>query len=131
MLGYLLCSRTQSDRWRVPPVSRQGFYWHSSRSLCTFTREHCHCFMWLPPVKIKSLFPEGLLRRSFFDSAQLHSWCPQKSCEVNTSPQLGQQRHINTPVTGWLNFLAWVAERNHAWPWWCREETVIGIRFYP
>lgn len=118
------------DRWRVPPVSRRGFYEHSSQSLCTFTREHCHCFMWSSPVKIKYLCPKWLLRRrSFFDSVQLHSWCPQKFCEVNTSPQLGQQRHITIPVTGWLNFLPWVAERNHTWPWWCSEKQCLRLEF--
>lgn len=134
----LLCWNTscaageRGDSWRAPPISRQGFYEHSSRSLCTFTRKQHHYFMWSPPVKIKSLYPEGLLRRRpFFDSVQLHSWCPQKFCEVNTSPELGQQRRITIPVMGWLNFLLWVAERNCAWPWWCREETVLGIRIYP
>lgn len=118
----------RGDIWRVPPVSRWGFYEHSS--LYTFTREHCHCFMWSSPVKIKSLCPEGLLRRRpFFDSVQLHSWCPQKFCEVNTSPQLGQQRHITIPVMGWLNFLG-------SWEEPCmamvvQAETMLEIRIYP
>lgn len=134
----LLCWNTscaagqRGDSWRVPPICRQGFYEHSSQSLCTFTREQHHYFMWSPPAKIKYLYPEGLLgRRAFFDSVQLYSRCPQKFCEVNTSPELGQQRCITIPVTGWLNFLPWVAARNCAWPRWCREEIILGIRIYP
>lgn len=76
----LLCWNTscaagqRGDSWRVPPICRQGFYEHSSQSLCTFTREQHHYFMWSPPGKIKYLYPEGLLgRRAFFDSVQLYS----------------------------------------------------------
>lgn len=84
-------ARHRGDRWRVPPVSRQGFYEHSSRSLCAFTREHRDGFMWspLPPNSEDKLF---LSRRT--PEKKTIFW--QCSAALMVSPELLWSKYFTT-----------------------------------
>lgn len=121
----------RGHRWRVPPVSRQSFYEHSSWSLCTFTREHCNCVMWSSSVKIQSLCPEDSWEDHFLTVLNCTHGVPRSLCEVNTSPQLGQWRHITIPVMGWLTFFTLGSWEEPCMAMVLQEETVLGIRTYP
>lgn len=96
-------------------------------ALCFQKRTVSFFHMILPRARMKSVCPEGLLgSRQFFVSALLQSWSPQKFCEVDTLPVIGQQSSITIPAAEQLKVLPWVAARNCAQ--WCREEAVLGTR---